>query len=226
MKRLPSAAHELPQDLPQGEHVLWQGAPGFWPLLKSLHGRWLLAYFGALLVAVAVHRALFMPATLASAMLRFTALSLVVIGLHAGYVLLVCRTTSYTITTRRFVLQAGIALPVSVNIPWSKVQTARLRAAKDGSGNIVLAVAPAANARERPSTILLWPHTVGGKEGALPMLRAVPNVQRVAKLLRRQLEATEAEPATPASAPPQAARGLDAAPRPALGQAPGRMAVI
>lgn len=222
MMRLPSAAHELPQDLPMGEHVLWQGAPGFWPMLKSLHIRWTLAYFAFLLVAVAVHRALFMPATLFPSLLRFGALSLLVVGLHALYVLMVCRTTSYTITTQRLVLQAGIALPVSLNIPWAKVETARLRLAPDGSGNIALVVARGASARERPNTILLWPHVTGGKEGALPMLRAVANADRVARLLRRQLEATETSEAAP---DPERVAPAPAASRPAPGNA-GRMAVI
>ncbi len=187
MKHRPSAAHELPQDLPAGEHVLWQGGPAFWPLARSLHIRWLFAYFGALLVVVAVQRALTMPAALASSLIRFGVLSGVVIGLHVLYSLMVARTTSYTLTNRRFVLQAGIALPVSVNIPWSKIETAQFVAQPDSSGNIVIGLHPG----ERVSYVLLWPHVIGGRIGARPMLRAVANVARVAKLMRRQLEATE-----------------------------------
>ena len=41
--------HGLPEAPPEGETILWQGAPRAWPLAKrALNAQWIAAYFGAL----------------------------------------------------------------------------------------------------------------------------------------------------------------------------------
>ena len=49
------AAHGLPEPLPPGERLLWQGRPEFVPMLERVfHVRKLAAYFGLILLARAI----------------------------------------------------------------------------------------------------------------------------------------------------------------------------
>ncbi len=180
--------------------MLWQGSPGWWSLARSLHIRPVIGYFALLMVWVCVQRAVHAPATLLLSMIRFGALSSVAVGLLAAYALMVARTTSYTFTNRRLVLQAGIALPISYNIPWERVASASLRASADESGNIAVALLPG----ERMHLVLLWPHGRAGRLGAEPLLRAVPNVATVGRLMQRLLTASAASDAAAVVAMPAA----------------------
>ncbi|MGT2480112.1 hypothetical protein ACU4GR_17585 [Methylobacterium oryzae CBMB20] len=45
-------------------------------------------------------------------------------------------------TNRRVVLQAGIALPVTHNLPFAQIESAALRAFTDGSGDLPLRLRP------------------------------------------------------------------------------------
>lgn len=202
MSRRLSAAHELPEAVPEGENVLWQGSPGWWAMAKSLHIRVVAGYFGLLLVWFTIDR-LIRGHALLPGLARFGALSAVAIALFSFYAWLVARTTSYTFTNRRLVLQAGIALPISFNIPFGRITAASVRRRARGAGDIVLAL----QVGERLSFVALWPHARSGKAGVEPMLRALPDVERVSRILTRllaesaELPPTHATPSTTFAAP-------------------------
>ncbi|MBE7243655.1 MAG: PH domain-containing protein [Actinomycetospora chiangmaiensis] len=177
----------LPGPLPTGERILWQGAPstrGLW--LRVFHaplaGLWF-AVCGIGVVAVAQN-----PAGTAAALAGVLGLALALLGVLA---FAAHRTTLYTVTNRRLVLQIGIALPVTYNLPFGQVESAELRLFGDGSGDVPLRLKPAA----RIAYLQLWPHARPWRiTRPEPMLRSVPGATEAAAILGRALaEARDAE---------------------------------
>ena len=200
------SVHDLPEDLPPGENVLWQGAPAWWPLARSLHLRLVAGYFAVWLAYYGASRLGHGGSVLDFD--RMAALSLGVVGLFAAYAFLVARTTSYTITNRRIVLQAGIALPLSFNIPYARIAAADIRRNADGSGDLILSV----SFEKRLGYVAFWPHARPWHvKQPQPMLRAVPDIDRVARILTPLLTAAAAPLVTPAATPHYAAPPVSAA---------------
>jgi hypothetical protein len=94
----------LPEQLPQGERILWQGSPDWKALaLRALHVRAVLIYF-ALLFVWSVGMSLSEGAALSPALanaLKLVPVALVAAALLAFYAWLTARSTVYTITSRR-----------------------------------------------------------------------------------------------------------------------------
>jgi Bacterial PH domain len=183
--------HGLPELLPGGEHILWQGTPD-WKMLarKAFHLGNLAIYFGVLM-AWRVGTLLFegepMTAMLHS-MLWLAPLSLAALGILTTLAWLVAHTAVYTITNRRVVMRVGVVLTVTFNIPFKMIRSAALRINRDGSGDIPLALAGS----DRISYLHLWPHArpwhVSRPE---PMLRSVPDVLQVSEILSAAVAAAE-----------------------------------
>ncbi len=192
----------LPEMPPPGEIILWQGAPGWWPLAKSVfHIRAIAMYFALLMLwrgSVHFHNAgqgagHWGAAALAA--LSLLPVSMIGLGLLALLAKLSSRTSVYTITNRRVVLRIGVALPVAINIPFSVIGAAGLGLHADGAGDIPLSLSGAA----RVPYAMLWPHARPWRlNKPEPMLRDLPDAQRVAGLLRAALLA--AQPATASDA--------------------------
>lgn len=195
----------LPGPLPKGERLLWQGSPRWQTLaLRGLHGRMIGIYFG-LLLAWQVASALSNGAPLAAAALvtgKFALLASAPLALIAGYAWAVQQTTVYSITNRRITMRCGIALPMTINLPFAKIDGAALKLAADGTGDIALSLL----AGERFSYMVAWPHVRPWQLGrAQPALRCVAQAATVSQVLARALAAS-AETAVPAVAPLPAAR--------------------
>jgi Bacterial PH domain len=205
-----TAPRGLPAPLPPGERLLWQGAPR-WDVLarRAFHVGKLATYCGALLLwrLIADLSDGQSPAAAALAALWLTPLVLGVVGIPALLAWLFSRTTVYTITSRRLVLRSGVALPMTLNIPFRVIESAALKSYRDGTGDIPLALA----GPDRISYLHLWPNArpwrVARPE---PMLRAVPDAARVADILARALAAA----AQPESAEPPLERVASAVRRP------------
>ena len=193
--------HGLPECLPTGEEILWQGAPSWRALARrSLHVRKVAAYFGLLVVwrlAIALRDGEAFAAAAASAA-GLVVLGAAAVVLLAGIAWLNQRATVYTITNRRIVLRFGVALPMAVNLPFRAIQSAGLRVHSDGSGDIPLSV----SGIERIGYALMWPHARPWKLGrhVQPMLRSVPEAAAVARALARALAASTRAMPDPASA--------------------------
>ncbi len=190
----------LPRRLPPGERILWQGAPDAsdfaFRFLKLAH---LTGYFMALVLWAVVSTALEGASIreVSAAAASFGALSLLALGLVRGYAELVARTTVYTMTDKRFVLRVGLALPISINLPLSRIDAAAMRATPEGTGEIALTLRPG----ERIAYLLLWPHVRGWRlSRPEPVLRSVPEVQAVSAKLARALVGAST-PTTSASQP-------------------------
>ncbi len=183
----------LPGPLPAGEHALWQGSPRWTALaVHALHVRLIGFYFVGLAVwqAVEAGRAGAPGGAVLGTVASTLAMGAFVLALAAAYAWAAARSTTYTITTRRVVLTFGIALPVTLSLPFKSIGTASLKLRADGTGDIPLGLAE----KRRMSALVLWPHLRPWRLGRLqPMLRAVPEAARVAEVLSAALVEAQAE---------------------------------
>jgi hypothetical protein len=194
------AAHGLPEALPAGERILWQGAPEWRALARdALHVRTIAIYF-AVMVGLrgafvlgdggsALNAAIAMAWLLPAVVFALTMLSAVA--------WLSARSTAYTLTNRRVVMRVGIVLTLTFNLPLRSLSGAGLRKHDNAStGDIPLQLA----GESKIAWIHLWPHVrpwrVARPE---PMLRSIANVHEVAQMLT---EAWSAETGMGAKAAP------------------------
>jgi hypothetical protein len=182
----------LPEALPAGERMLWQGAPEWRSLaVHALHVRKVAFYF-TLLAAWHVIELASGGAGLTAALRG--ALWLVVLGAAAIGVLALlawglARSTLYTITSARVVLRFGIALPMSINLPLRLVETADLLRHADGSADIALTLQHG----QRVGYLLTWPHVQPWRLFRVrPMLRGLATANDAARAIAGALAATQA----------------------------------
>jgi hypothetical protein len=179
----------LPARLPAGESILWQGEPGWWGLaLRSFHVRKIAIYF-AVLFGWDIVSTLYDGQALADqaeSLIGLVVLGALAVGIICLFCFLVSRTTVYTITNRRVVIRAGIALPKTINLPFVRIASAGVKLNADGTGNVLLT--PLAD--DKIAYLLLWPHVQAfNLSHAQPMLRAVSDAGAVARLLGEALAA-------------------------------------
>lgn len=178
---------ELPAPLPAGERVIWQGKPSFKGLaLRSFHIREVALYFGVLMLwklwSTWSHSGSLGEAANSVLWLVIPAVS--AIAVLAGLAWLFRRAACYTITTKRVLFQFGVALPMTMNIPLSKIANAALKTYRDGSGDIPLGVCDP----KRVSYVLLWPHIRPWRlRTPEPMFRALPDAAMAAARLSEAL---------------------------------------
>lgn len=201
----------LPERLPAGERILWQGSPDFRAMaLHVFHVRKVALYFAALLAlraglvlaeggsAVDALFALAWPLPLAiTALAALTALAW-----------MTARTAVYTLTDKRVVMRIGIVLTLTFNIPLRTLKAASLRRGAQDIGDIVIELA----GPDQIAFLHLWPHVrpwrVARPE---PMLRSVANAPQVAALLAQAWSSV-----TGAVAQPVAMQGAQPADTPVL----------
>lgn len=175
----------LPEPLPAGERLLWQGAPDVRALaLRAFHVRKVALYFGVLMAWRFVSGLLDGQSVAAAAggALGLLPLALAGTGILALLAWLTARETVFTITDRRVVLRFGVALTMAVNVPFRVVESAALRLYPDGTGDLPLTL----SADQRIGWLVNWPYVRLGRR-TQPMLRAVPDAARVARLLSEAL---------------------------------------
>jgi hypothetical protein len=113
-------------------------------------------------------------------MLWMTLLSATCLGLVAYFAHLICSTTLYTLTDRRIVMRIGIVLNMTFNLPLKKIQGAGLNVGQHGIGDIPLKL----DSSSKIAMFHLWPHAKPGAwANPEPMLRCIPDSQKVATLL-------------------------------------------
>jgi len=177
----------LPEQLPAGERVLWQGRPCWQTLARrAFHLRFLAAYFAVLLTWYAASAAL-SPAGAgadALAVLRMGAVALTPLGVVLLYSWMTSRSSLYTITERRVVMRIGIAMPITFNLPFSHIESAGLKSWGTGHGDISLTLPKS----DRLAYLVMWPHARPWRMARTePMLRCIPEARRVAQILSRAL---------------------------------------
>ena len=178
------------EPLPDGERLLWQGRPinGWTFACRVFRVRLLMVYFAVLLMS----RAGWLLSSGSSADHAFTSTLILLpfaamaVGLLVLISWLMARTTIYAITDHRVVKRIGIALPITINIPFSSIGSAGLKPYLDGTGDIPIAL----SSGDRIAYLNLWPHARPWRFASTePMLRAVPNAKEVASILAAALAA-------------------------------------
>jgi hypothetical protein len=185
----------LPEKLPEGEHILWQGSPQWRGMARAaFHVRGIALYFAVLLLwALTSGSLLGIGLTLAGASAG--------LGLVTALAWLCARTTIYTITNKRIVLRFGMALQKCVNLPLVAIGSAGLSVDAAGRGDIALQLAAA----HRLGYLQFWPHARAWKLARPePMLRAVEDGAKVAAILAKALGAAAPVALTSSAAKPVA----------------------
>jgi len=199
----------LPDFLPEGEHLLWQGAPEWRAVARRVFRiRWLAAYFAAMVAWRVVTQASDGAGAVAMAVsaLWLVGLGLAAIGLLLLFSWLIGRTTVYTLTSRRLVLHVGIALPITLNLPFARIARAGVKLHGDGTADIPVSLTGGG----RIAYLVLWPHARPWRvRDPEPMLRNVPDGARVAQAIARAMANAAGQAAAPA---------IDGAPVPARGR--------
>ena len=202
----------FPERLPQDERVLWEGRPHWQTLARrGLQLRKLAVYFAVLLVwYVATAFRAEAPADAALASLRMAGIAVTPLILISVYAWLSSRMTRYTVTNRRVVMTIGIAMPITFNLPFTRIDAANLKTWPDGAGDITLTLA----ATERLAYLVLWPHARPWRMArAEPALRCIPDAAQVAQIMARAMAAAAH---MPVQAAPQTTPGAGVRPAAAL----------
>ena len=184
-----SAEHEfeaalgLPEPLPAGEKILWQGAPSWTAMAKHVFRlQWLTVYFAVIVVlqiaSVSSSEGGLTEGWSSVALAVFLALvGLLLVGLLAYWS---ATTTVYTLTNRRIVMRVGIVLTVTFNLPFKTLRSADLKLYKDGTGDIPMQIATG----DKIAFFHLWPHVRPWRLAKPePMMRCIPEAKQVALLL-------------------------------------------
>ncbi len=177
----------LPELPPEGEEILWQGRPDTWALTKSALAFWWVAgYFVFLALWRFVVAVDLMPAGQAFGI----SLPFLVLGAIVGFLLWLtafvqARATVYTITNRRIAMRIGAALTITLNLPYTEIESADLDVRKDGTGTIVFKTM----GDLQMSYLVCWPHVRPWKFPTMPALRCIPDAERVARLVAEAAEA-------------------------------------
>ncbi len=179
------AAYGLPEPLPKGESILWQGAPDIGDLaVRVFHMKKVAVYFVVLMFV----RGSFLYSLDASAMtilagvLLVAGLALTALGALGMLAWLTSRTTAYTLTDKRVVMRIGIVLTLTFNLPLKRIETAGLLLTGKGFGDIPLAL----SGGDRVGWLNLWPHARPWRLAKPePMLRCIPDAQKFATTLQQ-----------------------------------------
>lgn len=177
----------LPEELPEGERILWQGAPRGGALARRVfHVGIVTGYFAILMgwtALTAFYDGRSLPVA-AGEIVNLAVVAALALGLLAGLGYAYARSTMYTITNRRVAIRSGVALPKTVNVPFAQVKDAQVKLYNDGTGDLQTTL----TGPERINYLLLWPHVRPFKvANAQPMLRSIEQPAEVARLLAEAL---------------------------------------
>ncbi len=179
------AAPGLPEPLPAGERLIWQGRPDWRRLAREAFHIDAIAVYFALMLALQALLSWRADASLASnlmPMLWSATLALAALGLLALSAWLSARTTLYTLTSKRVVMRIGIVLTVSFNLPLRWIAAAQLRPGPGDSGDIALEL----KGSDRIAYLHLWPHARPWYlRKPQPSLRCIADAARVGTLLQQ-----------------------------------------
>lgn len=184
----------LPEQPPEGEHILWQGAPSWWALAnEAFKMRWVAGYF----VFLSAWRAIDVGVASGWLLPIQAAIPLLVVGFGACVLIAICafiqaRATMYTITNRRVAMRIGAALTVTLNLPYRWIASADLDLKRGGTGTIALSLLGST----KLSFLVCWPHVrPWAMRKTQPALRCIPDAAKVADILSEAAQTRVAESA-------------------------------
>jgi hypothetical protein len=173
----------LPAHLPAGEDLLWQGSPSWKTFaVRFCRIQWIAAYFVALAAWFAVS-SLYAGESLDDLVMpemRVAGIAALFLTLTVVFSYAIEKTTVYTVTSRRVMIRAGVALPKTVNLPFARLNGASAELFTTGHGDIELM--PMAD--ERIAYFMMWPHLRGfSVSRGIPVMRSIPRARHAAAIL-------------------------------------------
>ena len=187
----------IAEPLPEGEVVLWSAHPVPWTFARrQFRLQWVAVWF----LGLALWRA---TETLQAggsghdALLRALGqlpLAVGALGLLSGLGLAMARSTTYALTRRRLVMNVGVALPITINIPLRFIDGASVRHRAAGVSDLALTIAGG----HKVKLFALWPHVRDPLARSIePTLRdvATPSLLTLLPLLQQALRSSDADAA-------------------------------
>lgn len=194
----------LPEALPPGERILWQGRPDAFSLARHSYGTRLIAAWFVLVTLARVATTWSERGSLGaiSQIVIWSLLpALLALAILAVVARLQARAACYTLTDRRIAMRVGVALPATVNIPLAKIESVDRRLLADGRCDLVLSL----EGGNPLGAALLWPHVRLGLRGreVQPVLRCLDDPETVSRRIADALvaDAASREAASPRVVP-------------------------
>ena len=183
----------LPEQLPEGEHILWQGAHDPLRLAREALGlRWVAGYFALLAfwrIGVSSADVPFGVAIMHG--LPFLLSGVVACAILYGIAYVQARSTVYTLTNKRVAMRIGAALTMTLNLPYTWIGTAKLDLKSSGHGTLAFELI----GETKVSYLMSWPHVRPWRIARTqPALRCIPDAQNVAQIFAEAAETRISEP--------------------------------
>lgn len=183
----------LPEALPEGEHILWQGSPAPLRLARDALGlTWVAGYFSVLTiwrVGVSSTNVSFGEALAHG--VPFVVVGVLSCLLIYGLAFMQARSAVYTLTNKRVGMRIGAALTMTLNLPYTQIGNAALDMKKSGHGTLAFELI----GNTHFSYLMTWPHVRPWyMSKTQPAFRAIPDAQKVAALFAEAAEARVYEP--------------------------------
>ena len=179
----------LPEDLPAGETLLWQGSPDWRSLARHMVHASKVAIYFALLATWGVAVSLNDGGTAIDAFASVARVAVIGgtgLGLLCLIAWLTARTTIYSITSRRVVMRIGVVVPMTMNLPYRSIGSADVKQYRDGTGDIALGI----SSGDRVAFLHLWPHVRPWRiNNPEPSLRSLNGVMEASAILGKALTA-------------------------------------
>lgn len=191
-------AHEPVAGLHPEEEILWQGRPDQRYLaFRVFRAGWMGSYLSFFMLL----RGALKLAEGAPPLEAFMAMAWVapLVGLGVAIPMLMAwahaRSTRYTLTAERWVLEFGVAIQLTVNLPMKQIRSAAFSADARGFGDIPMVLAGTFRGPNGevlttgPSYFHLWPNARPWHlTEPQPMLRGLPEVATVARIFAETLQ--------------------------------------
>lgn len=190
----------LPEALPEGEHILWQGSPSVLRLARDgMKLYWVIAYFVLLSVWRVGVSSTFVPMDQALAhSVPFLVIGTLCCLLILGLATLQARSAVYTLTNKRVAMRIGAALTMTLNLPYTQIGTAALDLKKSGHGTLAFELI----GDTRFSHMMTWPHVRPWYVSKTqPAFRSIPEAQKVAQIFADAAEARVSQPVVERTVP-------------------------
>jgi hypothetical protein len=178
------AALGLPEQLPKGEHILWQDSPNWKSLgVEAFQLRSLSIYFALMLLLQLSYLTGQGQGDdwNAKPLLITGALVAVTLGALWAWAYMSAKASMYTITNKRVVMRIGVVFSLTFNLPLKQIIGAHELHRTNGTSDLSLSI----KKEDRIGWLHLWPHS---RPWALyqpqPTLRCIGDGVRCAEILK------------------------------------------
>jgi len=176
------AALGLPEELPKGEQILWQGSPNWISLgVEAFHLRSLGIYFGLMLLLQLSYLSGQEEDWSAKPLLITAFMVILTLGTLWAWSWMSAKASMYTITNKRVVMRVGVVYSLTFNLPLKQIIGAHELHRKGGTSDLSLTL----KKEDRIGWLHLWPHSrpwvLNHPE---PTIRCIPDGALCADILK------------------------------------------